>query len=60
MSNQPTPKQLEALKAEACKILDRETLEVRHSDGLDFFETSVWSIEDIIKMAFASGQASQK
>lgn len=46
---------LNGLKEEACKILGIDTLETRNSDSLDFHDTAVWTIIDVIKMAYAEG-----
>jgi hypothetical protein len=37
--------------------LSIETLETRHSDGLDFHDVSVWGIQDALEAAFKAGQA---
>lgn len=41
----------------AQKHLHVETLEVRRSDSLDFYDVSVWSIEDALREAYAAGLA---
>ena len=46
---------LNGLKEEACAILGIDTLETQNSDGLDFHDTAVWTIVDVIKMAYAAG-----
>jgi len=33
-----------------------ETLETRNSDRLDFFETSVWGIKDVLQKAYELGR----
>lgn len=35
--------------------LDVETLETRHSDRHDFFETAVWCAEQAMQAAYAAG-----
>ena len=37
-----------------------ETLETRNSDGLDFHDVSIWSINDALAAAYAAGQAAAK
>jgi hypothetical protein len=37
-----------------------ETLETRHSDGLDFHDLAVWTIKDALRAAYEAGQASAK
>ena len=37
--------------------LHMETLETRHSDGLDFHDLAVWSIRDALEAAFKAGCA---
>lgn len=39
----------------AKKHLDVETLKTRHSDSLDFYDCSVWSIKSALKEAFNAG-----
>ena len=43
------------LKEQACTILGLETLEARNSDGLDFHDTAVWTIVELLEMAYAQG-----
>lgn len=53
-----TQKTLEQI---AQRHLNVETLATRHSDGLDFHDVAVWSIEAALKAAFEAGQqAAQK
>jgi hypothetical protein len=33
-----------------------DTLETRHSDGLDFHDVSVWAIKSALEAAFKAGQ----
>ena len=33
-----------------------ETLETRHSDGLDFHDIAVWQIESALRAAFEAGR----
>ena len=40
----------------ARKTLDIETLESRHSDGLDFHEVSVWGLKQALERAFEAGR----
>jgi hypothetical protein len=37
-----------------------ETLETRHSDGLDFHDVSVWGIKAALEAAYLAGQQSQQ
>jgi hypothetical protein len=37
-----------------------ETLEARHSDGLDFHDLAVWKIEDALRQAYEAGAAAAK
>jgi len=39
----------------ARRHLRLDTLETRHSDGLDFHELAVWSIRDALMAAFEAG-----
>ena len=51
----------EALLMEiAAKHFHLETLETRHSDGLDFHDVAVWSIRAALEAAFAAGQAATR
>jgi hypothetical protein len=34
-----------------------ETLETRHSDGLDFHDVAVWGVQAALEAAFGAGQA---
>jgi hypothetical protein len=43
------------LKNKACAILGLPTLETQCSDGLDFHDIAVWTIVDLLKMAYAAG-----
>jgi hypothetical protein len=43
------------LKEQACTILGLETLETRNSDRLDFHDTPVWSVIELIEMAYLQG-----
>jgi hypothetical protein len=43
------------LKEQACIILSLETLETRNSDRLDFHDTPVWSIIELLEMAYLQG-----
>ena len=44
----------------AKRVLQIPTLESRKSDGLDFHEVSVWSVEAALRAAFAAGAASKE
>jgi len=37
-----------------------ETLETRNSDGLDFHEVSVWSVQAALETAYAAGLAAAR
>ncbi|WP_425313341.1 DUF6900 domain-containing protein [Paraburkholderia terricola] len=37
-----------------------ETLETRHSNRLDFYDTAVWSIRAALEAAYQAGVASAK
>ena len=38
------------------ELKDRKTLKALYSDHLDFFETSVWSLEAALKAAYELGK----
>lgn len=38
------------------ELKDRKTLKALYSDSLDFFETSVWSLEAALKAAYELGK----
>ena len=40
------------------ELADRKTLKAMYSDDLDFFETSVWSLEESLKAAYELGRKS--
>ena len=42
------------------ELKDRKTLKALYSDHLDFFETSVWSLEDALKAAYELGRKEGK
>jgi hypothetical protein len=42
----------------AKEALGIETLETRRSDDLDFYDLSVWQIQEALKAAYAAGKAS--
>ncbi|AXE96299.1 DUF6900 domain-containing protein [Paraburkholderia sp. 22099] len=44
----------------ATRILCVETLETRHSNRLDFYDTAVWSIRAALEAAYQAGVASAK
>jgi len=44
------------LAAIAQTHLGFETLDTRHSDGLDFHEVSVWGVRAALQAAFEAGQ----
>jgi len=44
----------------ALQHLGVETLEVQHSDRLDFHDLPVWMIEDALRAAFEAGKAASK
>lgn len=50
-----------AAQATAAEIARRhlctDTLDTRHSDGLDFRELAVWNIRDALLAAYAAGAA---
>ncbi len=52
-----TDKRFEAVSKIAAKILDVETLVVRHSDSLDFHEVAVWRLEQALNAAYEAGLA---
>ncbi|WP_085440261.1 DUF3489 domain-containing protein [Magnetofaba australis] len=55
------PESQDALFEEiASKHLDIDTLETRHSDGLDFHETSVWAIKSALDAAYQAGMSAAK
>lgn len=41
-------------------LKDRKTLQAVYSDELDFFETSVWSLEAALKAAYELGKNERK
>lgn len=45
--------QLESIAKEYFHV---DTMETRNSDGLDFHEVAIWSINDALKAAFELGQ----
>ena len=45
-------KELEKIAEDVLKI---KTLETRNSDGLDFYDLSVWSIKDALEEAYKAG-----
>jgi len=51
MSNALTP----LLNLIAQKHLEIDTLETRHSDGLDFHEVAVWTLRDALEAAYKIG-----
>ena len=52
-----TPKQLNNIITQiAQQQLGLETLETRHSDGLDFHDMAVWKIESALRAAFEAGR----
>ena len=56
-ATKPTPAAPEALILEiAAKHFFIETLETRHSDGLDFHDIAIWQIESALKAAFEAGR----
>lgn len=48
---------MEIVKKEIPYLADRESLERQWSDSEDFIETSVWSLEAVIKKAYEMGKA---
>ena len=38
------------------ELADRKSLKAYYSDGVDFFETSVWSLEAALKAAYELGK----
>jgi hypothetical protein len=40
----------------AKEVLGVKTLETRHSDDMDFYDLSVWQIEEALKAAYAAGK----
>lgn len=51
-----TPKQRDKIITKiAQQHLPIETLETRHSDGLDFHDIAVWQIESALRAAFEAG-----
>jgi hypothetical protein len=52
-----TPNQLDKIITKiAQQHLPIETLETRHSDGLDFHDIAVWQIESALRAAFEAGR----
>ena len=49
---------MRAMEIKACELIGRKDLEVKNSDGEDFFETSVWTIIELLDMAFKAGEKS--
>jgi len=49
----------EAVRNIATDILGIETLETRNSDGLDFSDQAVWSIEEALAAAYQAGRDSK-
>jgi len=49
-----TEKKLEKIAKEELFI---ETLETRNSDGLDFYEVSVWGVKKALELAFELGRS---
>lgn len=41
-------------------LKDRNTLQAMYSDEVDFFETSVWSLEAALKAAYELGKNERK
>ena len=46
-------KKLEQIAKECLNI---ETLKTRHSDSLDFYDVSVWSVKEALKVAYKLGE----
>lgn len=44
------------IQAIARDLLGIETLETRHSDGLDFHDLAIWQIRKALTAAFEAGQ----
>lgn len=44
------------IKKIAREKLGMETIETRKSDGLDFYDLSVWQIREALEAAFIAGQ----
>ena len=49
-----------ALAEIARDVLGIETLETRKSDGLDFHDLAVWTIEKALKVAYEAGRLAGK
>lgn len=48
---------MEIVRKEMPELADRENLDRQWSDSEDFIETSVWSLEAVIKKAYEMGKA---
>lgn len=44
----------------AQKHLRIETLEIRNSDGLDFYDVSVWGVLDALQAAYDAGRMQRR
>ncbi|TVQ62824.1 MAG: hypothetical protein EA378_03150 [Phycisphaerales bacterium] len=55
MSNDPTTRDT-TIERIARKALGIETLETRHTDGLDFHDLAVWTIKDALEHAYEAGR----
>ncbi|MBV1864914.1 MAG: hypothetical protein KUG74_10815 [Rhodobacteraceae bacterium] len=42
----------------AIEYLEIETMEIRNSDRLDFYDVSVWSVKSALEAAYYAGKAS--
>lgn len=51
-----TTHQHQVLTLIARSELNLETLETRHSDGLDFTDQAVWQIKKALELAYAAGE----
>lgn len=59
-SSEKQPTTGDLLAAIAKQALHISTLETRHSDSLDFYQVSVWSVKDALEVAYRAGLAAAK
>lgn len=55
LDHEGTDMNTEIIDRIAKQFLDIDTLESRHSDGLDFHDLAVWSINKALRAAFDAG-----
>jgi DNA relaxase NicK len=51
--------EMKKLEKIAQEVLGVETLEQRWSDSWDFYEVSVWALEEALKRAYEAGKAAK-